>query len=99
MPGIYVKKERAVLILAISGSAYTMRGIVGREHNFTVAKFFNCLRQNLYPVSIVNIKAILLAQRPNNFKCKMFTVMKKLRMNGLTYNNYTPNIASPNLRI
>lgn len=54
------REEQAVLILAIPGLAYTVREF-GEEHNCSIAKFFHFMRLDLYPISIVKMKAILLA--------------------------------------
>lgn len=70
------KEERAGLLLATPGSAYTVREL-GEEHNCTIAKFFNVIRSDLYPVSIVKMKAILLAQGKVHFKHKISTVVKR----------------------
>lgn len=87
-----VKEGRAVLMLSIPGSARTMREL-GLERDFTTAKFFNFARQDLYSVSIVKIKAILLEQGNISFKYKIFSLMKKISMNDLTCNiAITPQI-------
>lgn len=44
------------------------------------------MRQDVYPVSIVEIKAILLVPGKINFMYKMSTVIKNIRMNDCTYN-------------
>lgn len=78
------KEERAGLMLATPGSAYAVREL-GEEHNCTITKFVNVIRSDLYPVSIVKMKAILLAQGKVHFKHKISTVVRKVRMNSLIY--------------
>ena len=73
------REERSILILAILGSAYSAREL-GEEYNCTIEKFFNFMRSDLHPVSIVKMKAILLAQGKIHFKHKIFTAVKKVRM-------------------